>query len=227
MRVSPLLLSAAALIGCRGGPYDAPAGSTLFFQPATAQIAKSPAFWLQDLVGGAFFVDVQVQDPDGLPLENIRVYAQAPGEGVALLPRTAVRTVAGATPPENWASIRDKECLDPNGNLVLENELCGLYYDETGNVFYDIGVSYADGYTDSGVPAAGPWAPDYAELVTDRAGFARVWVFVDAMPIEFTGDEVPASVEDANPSDITQGDISIFFSIRVDAESFVVQTSTG
>lgn len=214
-RLAGLVLVGAAAAGCNPEPIDCPVGCQVFINPESVTVGTSPAFWAIDNVGMSFFVDVLVLDDsnDGLPMNNVKVYVQAPNAGVGILPRTAVETVSPASLPDNWESIKQNECLDENGQLVLANELCAYYYDQDANRFYDLSGSVKDTYPDTGA-APGSYLPDYLEGVTDDGGKLRTWIYLDALPTDQGGE-----------GDVSQGGIEINFSIGVHSTRLTVDSS--
>lgn len=212
LRTGLALTGALALGGCNPLPRDCPLDCQISLKPDNVVVGKSFVFWELDNIGAAFFVDALVQDGDGLPLQNMKVYVQAPSTGVGLVPANSVKVVSPAALPDDWANIKNDVCLDENGALVLTNELCGYYYDETSDRYYDLGSGVVDGFADTASPP-GQYMPDYLEGVTDRSGVLRTWVFIDQLPVTVGAD------------DVEQGGVNILYSVRVDAIPLTIETS--
>ena len=199
--------------GCaRQNMYDAPLESQLQVRPATIEVAKSTYFVSEDNLGMAFLVDAVVtstsSDTQGLPLGNIRVEALAPGEGIYLLPPSAI-TTHDFTVPDNWDQIRNDECYDADGNFVnSENPYCAWLLDETTGEAYEIADSFAQ---------PEDWAPNYLRIPTAAdTGIARFWVFVDALPYEFG--------ESQTFADSQQGNNSIYITTSISSTTLTIQT---
>ncbi len=207
-----LLVAGAAASGCNPDPVECPVGCQILLRPDSVTVGSSPDFWTIDNIGMAMFVDALVQDEDGLPMNNVKVYVQAAPRGIGVLPRTAVETVNPADLPDNWDSIKNEECLDESGQLVFENELCAYYYDQSTGTYYDLSGGVRDGYADTAVPDGG-FLPDYLEGVTDDAGILRTWVYIDALPTEQSGE------------DVNQGGTQLIYSVRVDAVNLTIDSS--
>jgi len=121
-----------------------------------------------------------VLDAAEQPRNAIEVSVISMFEGLAIIPPSAVRTVDKPELPEGIDSRSDivDACTDDDGNYTNDEEWCAYYYDVDSGTFVDFGSDYAynDGY-----------APNYAELVTDGHGVARVYLFLDWIPQDQDG----------------------------------------
>lgn len=202
-----VLTLAALASGCMKEPLYAPSGSLVSVNPVTIEIATSPVYRAEDNVGNVTLVDVTVTGPDALPLENTLVEAVTPGAGVFILPEAALQFVDFPDAPDDPQAAAADDCYDDQGvRTAAENEWCAWYYDQETGSFYQFADEYAD---------AGGYQPNYAKLVTDGYGIARAFLFIDQMPY------------DSAEADAAQGDVSIFFSIRVHSVNLAIQTIGG
>lgn len=220
MNAQPMifLLGLAMLGGCaRQEMYDAPINSQLQIRPSALTVGKSLIFYEEDNAGMFFFVDAYVTSTDdadaGMPLGNIRVEAYAPSYGVYVMPGSAV-SLADIVFPDNWDQIKNDECYDENGNFTSEkNDLCAFLADEATGDAYEVS-EYFDG--------PGGFAPNWTKIETNpKSGFARFWVFVDALPFSLAN----STDGSFDITTATQGDATVMFTTSVSSTNLTIQST--
>ena len=182
-------LALAALPGCKSNGVHAKPDDTIQVNPESLTIAGGAygitpkgdqPFYGMDGTGKLWFIEFAVLDAEQLPRNAVEVTASSLFEGLAIIPPSAVRTVDPPELPEGIDNRGDivEACTDDEGNYTNDEEWCAYYYDVDSGTFVDFGSDYAyvDGY-----------APTYAELVTDGNGVARVYLFLDWIPLDADG----------------------------------------
>jgi hypothetical protein len=209
MFTSALLLLS---MGCSSSIVQAPFGSSVVV-PSNIQINWTDAYNDYDLAGVVQLFDVQVLDPDGLPMENVQVEISTSYGGVYIVPQESIELVGYPSVPEGITSqsdVRDA-CVDANGNYTLNEDWCAWYWDTVTDQYYSFAGTYADNftYTDSGELY---WfAPTYVSASTNGRGIFRGYLLIDTLP------------------DIGDGgyaDVIITVSIGVDVQTFSIQVIT-
>ena len=201
-----LLLS---MMGCSSGVVQAPYGSTVNV-PGNIQISWTEAYNDYDLAGVVQLFDIQVLDPEGLPLENVELEVSTSYGGVYIVPQESIELMGYPSVPEGITSqddVRDY-CVDDNGNYTLVEDWCAWYWDTVTDQYYSFAGTYADNYTvlDSGDLY---WfAPTYVTASTDGRGLFRGYLLIDTL--QDFGDNVYA-------------DVVITATIGVDTGTFSIQ----
>ena len=136
-------------------------------------------FYAIDGIGKLWFIEYSVLDANGIPRNAIEVSVTSLFEGLAIIPPSAVRTVDKPELPEGIETRGDivDACTDDEGNYTNDEEWCAYYYDVDSGTFVDFGSDYA----------WGGYSPTYAELTTDNHGVARVYLFLDWIPVDAEG----------------------------------------
>ena len=204
-------LVASLAMGCVNGPIKAPPGATISVNPNQIEVAGS-VFNAEDNVGIVRFADIVVQD-GGAPLESIEVEVVGPNFGVFIIPTEAVKLVDFPTAPEDWVTLRDEVCVDEYGNFDNTVEWCAWYYDIETNLYYEFGSNYAD---------AGGYKPNYYKGVTDVDGVLRIYLFIDALVGESTGDTGSSG---GGANSLTNS--SIFMTTRFESAELTISASGG
>ncbi len=182
--LTPALLPFAALLaGCAPGPIAAPYGSSLVM-PEDIEFGDDMAYaQAGDLTGGLFYTYIGVLGPDGLPLNGIQVEITSGWTGAYLIAEKAVRVVDTY---EQDCNPLPEDTTDP----------CYAWFDTEGQEF----VEFAGDYTE-----LGGFGPTYMSAPTDNRGLLPVYVFVDSIALDSTGEAV---------------NIPIFASIGLETQSF-------
>lgn len=182
-----LLLS--SLLGCVADGIQAPSTASVI-APASVKVAWDDAFnGLNDGIGAIIIGDFQVYDSESEGnLQGVNIEFLSNSSGTCLLPPEALQVVDYPAIPEGSSSQAD--CLDENGVFdATINEWCAWNYDTLSGQYYEFGSNYAD---------SGGFCPNYVKAVTDRYGFARVYVYVDALVPSGDADEEGGSTSFQN-----------------------------
>lgn len=190
----------AACIPASG--IQAPTGSTLFV-PTDVSIAASAGF-LEPFDGLATLaiLDIQVQDSENIPMENVRVEVLSNWPGVYLLPRSAVSV-------EDYPPEPEVDCDDPT---LWDPATCPWYDTGTGLYF-----SLANDY---GVDDPDAYRPNYIIVPTDAFGMVRAWAFIDYMP--YSIDSTAADDGVLTSDEISWGEAAVSASIGVDSDVTII-----
>lgn len=222
----PALAVPLALSGCSNSPIEAPFGSTISVSPATLIVGNGQTIWYEDNIGIIQFVDVTVVNDEAMPLENIKVEVSGPSFGLFMIPQQAIEAVDYPLAPEDFKNQRSDVCYDENGEFDNTEDWCAWYYDSLSGSFYDLGQSYTEG---DGDDSDYSFRPNYYVGKTDNRGRMRVWYFLDAMPVEYEGENT--TTDTAGNTTATGGELAVsgehnlYITIGVDATTFIVTSS--
>ena len=182
MLTRAVILLASVGLGCTESSLQAGPDSNLAINPTSIQVTGS-VFNTEDNVGVVRFADIVVTHEGvggvTMPQESIEVEVVGPNFGIFLIPTEAVKLVDFPTAPEDWQDLRDDVCVDENGAFDNTVEWCAWYYDWESNLYYEFGSNYAD---------AGGYKPYYYKGVTDVDGVLRIYLFIDSLVGESSGD---------------------------------------
>ena len=187
--LTALGLALVALPGCKSNGVHANPTDTIQANPETLTIQggaygidpkPEQPFYTIDGLGKLWFIEFFVLDEASIPRNAIEITVNSLFEGLAVIPPSAVRTVDPPELPEGIDSRGDivDACTDDDGNYTNDEEWCAYYYDVDSGTFVDFGNDYA--YTEG-------YSPTYAELLTDRNGVAKVYLFLDWVPTDAEG----------------------------------------
>lgn len=164
----PLLL--LALIGCSSEPVTAPFGSSVGV-PDDIEFSFDNAYVAAgDGVGSMFFGRVNVVDPNGYPLNNVRVEVFSGWTGAYLIPEGAVTII----------DDYETDCVGTG-----EDDPCHAYFDVEGEQYVEFSGDYED---------IGDFRPTFMSAPTDEHGNLMVYVFVDTVPITSDGEGAPIPI---------------------------------
>lgn len=180
-------------VGCSAGPFQAPFSARLDM-PEDIEVGWNESINdFDDGYGAVFIVDVLVYNTDDatgevFPVENVEVEVTSGWAGLYLLPAEAVNVVDPPELPEDVTSPSDVKdyCEDEDGNFDNTEEWCSWYYDSISGQYYEFGTGYAD---------AGGYSPNYAQLATNGRGLARVFLYLDALPEESSGESAEVNFQ--------------------------------
>lgn len=190
----PLSLAGALLlVGCAPGPIAAPYGSSLVM-PDDIEFGFDNAYSAAgDLTGGLFYTYIGVLGPDdgtafgGEPLNGIQVEITSGWTGAYLIAEKAVRVV----------SDYEDVCRSGIEDGSLEpDDPCYAWFDTEGQEFVEFAGDYSE---------LGGFGPTYMSAPTDNRGILPLYVFVDSVSTDSTGEAV---------------NIPIFASIGTETQSF-------
>lgn len=230
--VAPSTLPAGFLLfalaaGCSRGPFNAPPGSRVSLTPSERLVVLGSFYCTSDLQGVMGRVDAQVVNSNGDALDNIYVEIFAE-PGIYVLPPEALKLVEYPEAPADYEQQYASVCDNGSGGIQAgAPDWCVWYYDAVAGDFYDFNGEYADAYgtTDSGVPYV--FRPDYYKAVTNSAGLASFWYFVDQLPAsssseeEGSGDTSSSSSSECDSSLL--GNSTMLITIGVDSSSFDIR----
>lgn len=164
------LLGVAATAGCVPAQgVDAPATAELV-APSEVTISWSQASNdYDDGYGTLILFQWSVVDiVDSLPMNNIRVELLSSGDGIYLLPESAIRQV---TPP-------DASTSDCNPESAAYDIYACPWYDNGSQTYFQLSSSY----TSQEGEVEQLYRPNYLVAATDNRGILRQWAYVDALP---------------------------------------------
>lgn len=184
------LVGASLLVGCAPGPIAAPYGSSLVM-PEDIEFGFDNAYSTAgDLTGGLFFTYIGVLGPDdgsafaGEPLNGIQVEITSGWTGAYLIAEKAVRVV-----DDYEAACTENPPDDPE-------DPCYAWFDTEGQEFIEFAGDYSE---------LGGFGPTYMSAPTDNRGILPLYIFVDSVSTDSTGEVV---------------NIPIFASIGTETQSF-------
>lgn len=160
-----------SLLGCMADGIQAPSTASVI-APSSVKVAWDTDYnGLNDGIGAIIVGDFQVYDSTAEGnLQGINIEMFSNSTGACLLPPEALQVVDYPSVPEG-SSLAD--CVDEDGVFdATINEWCAWNYDTVTGQYYEFGSNYAD---------SGGFCPNYLKTVTDRYGFARVYVYIDAL----------------------------------------------
>lgn len=199
-------------MGCSQTVVQAPFGSSIVV-PSSIEINWSDDYNDYDLAGVVQLFDIQVLDPEGLPMENVQVEISTSYGGVYIVPQESIELVGYPSVPEGITSQQDVKdyCVDDNGNYTLVEDWCAWYWDSVTDQYYSFAGTYADNYTPTDSGDLYWFAPTYVTATTNGRGLYRGYLLIDTLPA--LGDEAYA-------------DVVITVSIGVDVQTFSISVIT-
>ncbi|MDG1483022.1 MAG: hypothetical protein P8R54_25755 [Myxococcota bacterium] len=199
-------------MGCSSSIIQAPYGSAIVV-PNSIEINWSEDYNDYDLAGVVQLFDVQVLDPEGLPMENVQVEISTSYGGVYIVPQESIELVGYPSVPEGINSQADvrEYCSDDQGNYTLVEDWCAWYWDSVTDQYYSFAGTYADNFTSLDSGDLYWYAPTYVDASTNSRGLYRGYLLIDTLPDLGAG---------------SYADVVITVSIGVDVQTFSISVVT-